>query len=966
MNTDLNTVKTNLAPFIMNNFFCNYLSGNYMDNNLLYVITLMLKDEIDKLESIEQVDNFLENTKCGFLLEELIKMPDIQIYFKNVILKTVENIERTCFRELKFDISEKEIELIKLKESEEKRLGKKIDKNVDEFYKKIINSKLTDQSINNPKDYNVKEYKKRSDLFIDKYAPDITGKIFESLAKNAKKENKNDLFEYYNKFKNDIKTKNDEKLYSNELIMKEFLKSKLSSHIVSLYQDDFLELISFVEQLLKDLMNNILLLPNTIKYICKIISKLVQNKFKNITKIEENAFISKFLIGKLLIPIISFPSSNALISDFVISGNTLKNISIINIIINKLFSGKLFINNRNESNYTPFNWVLLDEMESILLFLEKVININLPNFIEKFVNNELPKNYSYDYFTENKEQIYASISICFNINNLFCLINGLEKTNFFNTDNPNIKKFHKSFLRLCNKDTLNKIKDVDIKILNNAKERLKKNEKIQNIQNIEIQNLYLYNGESIEKKYGKLFKINNKIANFYIDIKKEEKTKKLKQEEKNIIKVKNYLCSSLVNYRILNKSDFNIGSTSSTIKMLNEIKSYMSIPNFILNNNTIPSVWYINSILDYLNKIPEDYKENEFKKLFNELIQDLNNSINELDFEILILFRNKLKFLDKMNNYYSTVQQLVSNISINEKTKCIVEELFVPVDIIFKYDNKEKKFELTKSHIKEKAFEDKIMYQDPKKNIISFRTIEAFTRYFPNLSKYQLLQGISPIDLIKELSINQKFNNYFMIIKEYIIIKSQILEIPGYENIYKEKIKDYIMNKIYDKIYPPEPDDFDNRIFKKSMLLSWVEPNLIVEGKDYYIYDTLMPDILNEFKKINIEKTPNKKLNCIKKILEYITNLIKFNEGEDKKPGAEDIIPVLNYVFIKAHPYKIYTDLEYIKTLYDDIEGEICGITNIESIYSLILECTHENFKLSKEEFDKRCRDAIKDIDYYH
>jgi hypothetical protein len=400
--------------------------------------------------------------------------------------------------------------------------------------------------------------------------------------------------------------------------------------------------------------------------------------------------------------------------------------------------------------------------------------------------------------------------------------------------------------------------------------------------------------------------------------------------------------------------------------MLNEIKSYMSIPNFILNNNTIPSVWYINSILDYLNKIPEDYKENEFKKLFNELIQDLNNSINELDFEILILFRNKLKFLDKMNNYYSTVQQLVSNISINEKTKCIVEELFVPVDIIFKYDNKEKKFELTKSHIKEKAFEDKIMYQDPKKNIISFRTIEAFTRYFPNLSKYQLLQGISPIDLIKELSINQKFNNYFMIIKEYIIIKSQILEIPDYENIYKEKIKDYIMNKIYDKIYPPEPDDFDNRIFKKSMLLSWVEPNLIVEGKDYYIYDTLMPDILNEFKKINIEKTPNKKLNCIKKILEYITNLIKFNEGEDKKPGAEDIIPVLNYVFIKAHPYKIYTDLEYIKTLYDDIEGEICGITNIESIYSLILECTHENFKLSKEEFDKRCRDAIKDIDYYH
>jgi hypothetical protein len=56
----------------------------------------MLKSEIDKLENINQVDTFLENTKCGFLLEELQKVPDIQIFFKKVIIKTVEKIERIC------------------------------------------------------------------------------------------------------------------------------------------------------------------------------------------------------------------------------------------------------------------------------------------------------------------------------------------------------------------------------------------------------------------------------------------------------------------------------------------------------------------------------------------------------------------------------------------------------------------------------------------------------------------------------------------------------------------------------------------------------------------------------------------------------------------------------------------------------------------------------------------------------
>ena len=70
-----------------------------MENNLLYVITMMLKDEINKLDNINQIDNFLENSKCGFLLEELQKMPDIQIFFKKVIQKTVETIERTVLIE---------------------------------------------------------------------------------------------------------------------------------------------------------------------------------------------------------------------------------------------------------------------------------------------------------------------------------------------------------------------------------------------------------------------------------------------------------------------------------------------------------------------------------------------------------------------------------------------------------------------------------------------------------------------------------------------------------------------------------------------------------------------------------------------------------------------------------------------------------------------------------------------------
>ena len=388
INSKEKIVKTNLAPFIVNNFYCNYLSGNYMENNLLYIITLMLKDEINGLENINDVDKFLENTKCGFLLEELQKMPDVQIYFKNVILKTVEKIERTCsFREIKFNIIEKEKELIKIKEDEEKKIGKKLEKNLYEFYNNIIMNRIFEQNITLSKEQNNKKIKEQNNNFVKKYLYDITVNELSLLSNKAKEENKNDLSAYYSQLEKDFKINSS--LYSLKTLTDNITKSSIPSNIITFYQGDCIEIISFLEQLINDLMKNILLLPNSIKYICKIISILIKKKFPNISKTEENAFISRFLLGKLLLPIISLPSITALISEFVISGFTLKNIKTINYILNKLFSGKLFSNNQNEVYYIIFNRFILNKMEQILFFFEKATKVNLPSFINKCVNGQL-------------------------------------------------------------------------------------------------------------------------------------------------------------------------------------------------------------------------------------------------------------------------------------------------------------------------------------------------------------------------------------------------------------------------------------------------------------------------------------------------------------------------------------------------------------------------------------------------
>ena len=329
MNTSTEIIKSDLGNFIVNNFFCNYLSGNYMENNLLYLITILLKDEIDQLVDINNSDNFLNNTHCGYLLEELRKMPDVQIYFKKIIFQTIEEMERNCsFREINFNIFEILNELKNLKKTKGEE-----EENLNVIYQNFINDKILDPGLNYSRDQITE---KRDDVFMQKYIAELKKDEFEQLAAQYKKENKNDLYEYYNKFVNDIQLAKNDDLYSNTILIDNMLDKKFYLYLLSFYKNNFLDIIFYINQLTENIKKNALLLPNSIKHICKIISILIRNKFKNITKIEENAFISKFIIEKLLLPIMSSPGNYGLISELIVSGNTIKNIEVMNFILKKI------------------------------------------------------------------------------------------------------------------------------------------------------------------------------------------------------------------------------------------------------------------------------------------------------------------------------------------------------------------------------------------------------------------------------------------------------------------------------------------------------------------------------------------------------------------------------------------------------------------------------------------------------
>ena len=93
-NSNTQDIKDNLASLIVNNFYENILSSNYIEDNLMYVFALMLREEINCLHNINSPEIFLnKDSHCRYLLYELRRKNDIQYFFKTVILNAVDNLE---------------------------------------------------------------------------------------------------------------------------------------------------------------------------------------------------------------------------------------------------------------------------------------------------------------------------------------------------------------------------------------------------------------------------------------------------------------------------------------------------------------------------------------------------------------------------------------------------------------------------------------------------------------------------------------------------------------------------------------------------------------------------------------------------------------------------------------------------------------------------------------------------------
>ena len=963
-NCDIKDIKASLANLFINNFYKNILSNNYVENNLLYVLTILIKDEIDNLKNVDDSDKFMgDESKVGVFMNELRKNNDIKCFFKTSILNIISDLESMSTLNLNLD-SQDVLNNLTKKIQTEFEYESKLD-----YLEKIINQytsvqEIEELRINHPTQKNTKEEikQKNIEIFVSKYFKILPLSELKKI-KSESGTNYPDMNDYIEHITKNV---DDDNCYSNLQLMEKFREKKIfSNKLISLYSTKFFIIKNLLDKFFSSLEQNLNLMPYYVKCICKIISVLIQKKFNDINIVKTGTFISKFFFKKLIMPILVNPEIELFINDFIISGNTLPNLKVLNQILTKIFSFKLFLNNYSINNniYTPFNWYILDKMPEIFEIFNKLTDVELPSFINDFINDKLEPSFSYDYFTSNKEELIMHKTICFTSQDLNALLNGFSKLkeNVDITQYKNGSYFLKTYDNIIyekNRKTLNSIESFVI-----LKEYENDTENNQNeLFEYNYENYYLLQKLTINEENKEVFDLSiNDKNNFYIKETTDGNENNENTTKNIIIKFKNFLSDLLYKIGPLKLSDFSQCKISNTNDILNSIKKYSKLAYNVLDDS-IPPEWYAMSLLYLIKDIPEDYSKNDFEKLYDEFEKEINDSINKYNLDILCDCFDKIKYLEKEKDNFEKFLEVLKDLELNEKVKQIVKNDFIPIKISLSYDKNNYSFNIKKSNLKK----DELIKKGSKeinKNIKKYKkhchSIQSFIDNFPN---FLILQEKNTdfFSTQKNFNVPEILRQYFFsIIREHLINSKKIDNSKDLVLI-ENKIYDYVMSKINTRIFP-QNDDEDDKLYKKSFMLSWVKPEHFLEGKRDYFFDIFLQDVANFFRALENERSPRKKIENIDNIFNFILQIVEINGG-NQNLGVDDQFPILCYSFIKAKMSKLFSNLKFIKLYRNSLieKGNEHQLAQLIAVCTFVININYKNLNgITKDEFNKNCNDAI-------
>nr|XP_023822902.1 rab5 GDP/GTP exchange factor-like [Salvelinus alpinus] len=175
-----------------------------------------------------------------------------------------------------------------------------------------------------------------------------------------------------------------------------------------------------------------------------------------------------------------------------------------------------------------------------------------------------------------------------------------------------------------------------------------------------------------------------------------------------------------------------------------------------------------------------------------------------------------------------------------------------------------------------------------------------------------------------------------------------------------DEVERYMMTRLYDEVFCPETTDDEKKdlaVQKRIRALHWVTIEMLcvpVDEEIPEVSDNVVKAITDVIE-MDSKRVPRDKLTCITRCSKHKFNAIKTTKK--KAASADDFLPTLIYIVLKANPPRLQSNIQYITRFCNPsrlMSGEdgyyftnlCCGVAFIEKLDGRSLNLSAEEFEL--------------------
>ena len=1021
-----------LVDLFCHQFYENILIPNPEQEELLILCYLLLEKEITGMNSASASSFIDENaTFVGKFLKSFTKKQELKSYLSMTLgslILSIENSNDQCL-----DLNPMRIEnylKTKAKKLEKRASRGEIEMNPNNSSNNMMNfdnnfsfenlSLLTQNipkcSININKDLSLKD---DDDNDQEAPVPEQTKETIELTMVSANNEENKVNTNINNDYKNDInqevlndriqsetnanlrdfylkqleRINKDPNIFTNKKFnqsLSEYGPNKMQ--ILLKYKENFLFIKEKIDCIVQTLIDKITTIPYTLRCICKMIHMLIEKKFSRINTYEKNAFVGQFIFGKCILPILINSDINAIITTTILSPHTRQCLKIIAKVLDKINRG-LFFEANIDTDFTIFNHYIIEVIPLINVFYAKLIDVEFPRVLNKLIQERMsntslfarrsrirknpsqrksapnvnqgnphqPQNDKptqtvvYNYFEEHKDESVNMQCICFSIEDILLLVKLVrDRLNEFNSL-PQHVFFEKTIDRINNEEH-----KLALESKNSGKSR----------------KFYMVSKEEQNESF--VVKKDNTNYTLLSDSQDSDLIlQRLKFCIKMVLKGLNLLNNKDYSYLSIADSNNNfLLALKHTLEDLDDFNDYES-------TSQIPLKWYSQYLTNNKKMLSEEYKANDYQKLYEELLIEETHNLEALKKTSgIVMTRNGMnircaeKIIEKARRDLNRIKQIERFMKMEKFINKTKIEVCVRRCENSEKEQKNKKFGFFGSGKKSEPPQDQpksnitVVLADlcPHKRIESIGVLtdgkpkeknENHVGYIKEFIKRIVLFPELKQEIINPSPQNQIyncFNDYITIVRSFILKDAIFKKDPEIEiELIVERIDDHIMKKIYNEIFPKTPIDKDISFYEQCVRLSWITPAHLDIKK---IYVNELKYAIDFVRKIDEGKSVYDKLIYIASAHNTINNTIKFSSGKDTDAGAEELSPIFQYIIIKAKPKRFYSNINYIKAfLHPSKLKGMHGflLSQMEFSATFITQIDYKKLKISQEEFEKKC-----------